>query len=269
MSKEPEDLVTFLRPVVRVACLAAAAFTLIFFMSVVVTGVFAPVPRFVPEVGDAFLYSRPGPGGPLTIVAALLIVLGLFHLVMHGLTGRNLERNYLFLSKLSLFASAGVALLATPFLLRDASSYAAFGETQAVFRSYRDEGPERIEWSSLHHAEFECTRWGTRRGWRRAGRARFFFHFVGGRSVDAMRMMSFGMSQQDSLARLEDLRIRQSAPIIWSRKAQQESFRDQDRYLHRCVDRFLDRFPDEKREALQAALNASPTLRDETLATYR
>jgi hypothetical protein len=153
MGKEPEDLATFVRPATRIACVGAAIFASIFFISVVVTGVFASVPMLFPEASDTFLYSRPGPGGPLTLVAALSIVLSLFHLVMHWLTGRNPERNYLFLSKMSLFASAGFALLATPFLWRDASSYAAFGETHAVFRSYRDEGPERIEWSSLHHAE--------------------------------------------------------------------------------------------------------------------
>ena len=80
-----------------------------------------------------------------------------------------------------------------------------------------------------------------------------------------LTMKPVGMTQRDALGRLEDIRGREQAPLVWSRSGQGNAFQSRAADVVECVESFLGNFPPEKREQMRAELL---TATRETLASY-
>jgi hypothetical protein len=126
---------------------------------------------------------------------------------------------------------------------------------------------ERDQWSSLHHVELECG--STTLKGRRDTRPTLSLRFEGRRTIGRILTMErYGVTAREAFGRLEDIRVREQAPLIWRTSGQGDAFQRHEPDVAECVDALLQRFPPEKRGPMREEL-ASDALRANTLASYQ
>jgi hypothetical protein len=77
------------------------------------------------------------------------------------------------------------------------------------------------------------------------------------------------MSVEQAYMRLEAVRVKYGAPIIWREAWHHAWFESGNSRVKECVDLILKRFPAERRATLASMLRQGSSLRDRTLASYR
>jgi hypothetical protein len=237
-------------------------------LGVLIQRALPPAPERFPEASSAFLYATFS-ASEIAIACAVLGTLGgmflwLLHRGLAKVSQRGGGRRLKGTSTLFFVVAWIGALAAVPLIPLETASYQALSDAGPIGRNYWGE-IERDQWASLHHVELSCGS-ATVRG-RRDVRPILSLHFDGRQTIGrVLTMKPVGMTQRDALGRLEDIRAREQAALIWSRSAQGNAFQRHEEDVVECVDSFVGQFPAEKRERMRAELlNAT---RD-TLASYR
>jgi hypothetical protein len=224
---------------------------------------FTPVPTRFPEADRAFLYAYGDSSIGLPLIAIMLMILGLVYLWRWRRTAEQKQPpGFSGYGALFLIGFSALLTIASPlFIWLDSMSYDALTSEGYVGRSLWTGSVEHAQWSSLHHWQLDC--WGG--GGRTTNPGQYpylILRFTGSDArVNVTSMRAYLTTKRQALKEIDDIRIKQGAPLIWEKRDQQEKFLRKDTAIRSCVNEFLEPFPVERQKTLFAILMNSPTER--------